>query len=50
MLTQMFILGPRLVLSIREHHARLIAYSDATTTMTSVAFQESDYVSTSGNV
>jgi hypothetical protein len=50
MLTQMFILGPRLILSIREHHARLIAYSDATTTMTSVAFQESDYVSTSGNV
>ncbi|KAG2044609.1 hypothetical protein BDR03DRAFT_939534 [Suillus americanus] len=50
MLTQMFILGPRLILSIREYHARLVADSDAATTMASIAFQERDYLPTSSHV
>ncbi|KAG1809797.1 uncharacterized protein HD556DRAFT_1315739 [Suillus plorans] len=41
MLTQMFVLGPRLILSIREYHARLVAQSDAATAVTSINFQES---------
>ncbi|KAG2050590.1 hypothetical protein BDR06DRAFT_959967 [Suillus hirtellus] len=40
MLTQMFILGPRLILSIREYHAELVAHSDAASAMTSIDFQE----------
>ncbi|KAG1809805.1 uncharacterized protein HD556DRAFT_1522289 [Suillus plorans] len=41
MLVQMFILGPRLILSIREYHARLVAQSDAATAVASINFQES---------
>ncbi|KAG1738105.1 uncharacterized protein EDB91DRAFT_1139043 [Suillus paluster] len=47
---QMYVLGPRLVLSIREYHAKLVADSDAATAMTSIAFQERVYVSTSSTV
>ncbi|KAG1725170.1 uncharacterized protein EDB91DRAFT_1350852, partial [Suillus paluster] len=39
MLVQMFVLGPRLILSIREYNAKLVADSDAGTAMTSIAFQ-----------
>lgn len=42
-----FVLGPRLILSIREYNAELVAGSDTATTMTSIAFQERSYVSTS---
>jgi hypothetical protein len=36
---QMFVLGPRLILSIREYHAELVARSDGGTCMTSIYFQ-----------
>ncbi|KIK45373.1 hypothetical protein CY34DRAFT_801739 [Suillus luteus UH-Slu-Lm8-n1] len=45
---QTFVLGPRLILSIREYTAELAASSDAATAMTSIAFQEQ--VSTSSTV
>lgn len=44
---QMFVLGPRLVLSIREYHARLVINSDEGTGMTTIAFQERGNVSNS---
>ncbi|KAG2356888.1 hypothetical protein BDR07DRAFT_415877 [Suillus spraguei] len=47
---QMFVLGPRLILSVRAYHAKLVADSDATTDMTSVAFQEHVHISTSSSV
>jgi hypothetical protein len=47
---QMFVLGPRLILSIREYHAKLVADSDAATSMTSIAFEERVDISTSSSV
>jgi len=47
---QMFVLGPRLILSIREYHAKLVATSDEGTGMTTIAFQERSHVSTRGSV
>ncbi|KAG1774483.1 hypothetical protein EV702DRAFT_526400 [Suillus placidus] len=47
---QMFVLGPRLILSVREYHANLVAESDAETSMTSIVFQEHVHVSTSNPV
>ncbi|KAG2365564.1 hypothetical protein BDR07DRAFT_1459051, partial [Suillus spraguei] len=43
---QLFVLGPRLILSIREYHAKLVADSDAAAGMTSIALQERVYIST----
>ncbi|KAG2103776.1 uncharacterized protein F5147DRAFT_762264 [Suillus discolor] len=37
---RMFVLGPRLVLSVREYSAKLVAYSDAETSMNLIVFQE----------
>ncbi|KAG2107136.1 uncharacterized protein F5147DRAFT_837409 [Suillus discolor] len=37
---QMFVLGPRLILSIREYHAKLVEYSDAEISMNTIVFQE----------
>ncbi|KAG2093895.1 uncharacterized protein F5147DRAFT_840412 [Suillus discolor] len=37
---QMFVLGPRLILGVREYNAKLVANSDAASRMTSIAFQE----------
>jgi len=39
---QMFVLGPRLILSIREYHARLVTNSESATGMplSIIAFQE----------
>ncbi|OAX32398.1 hypothetical protein K503DRAFT_805257 [Rhizopogon vinicolor AM-OR11-026] len=45
-LMQMFILGPRLILSIREFNANVVENSDAATGMTSIAFQAGRPVST----
>ncbi|KAG2117582.1 hypothetical protein DEU56DRAFT_984840 [Suillus clintonianus] len=45
----MCVLGPRLILSIREHNARLVASSDAETHMTSIAFQAGGDVLTGGD-
>ncbi|KAG1755314.1 hypothetical protein EDD22DRAFT_850442 [Suillus occidentalis] len=47
---QMFLLGPRLILSVREYHAKLVAGSDADTSMNSIVFQEHVHISTSGTV
>ncbi|KAG1743991.1 uncharacterized protein EDB91DRAFT_206691 [Suillus paluster] len=47
---QMFVLGPRLILSVREYNAKLVADSDAATAMTSIAFQERVHVATSSSV
>ncbi|KAG1775296.1 hypothetical protein EV702DRAFT_1280157 [Suillus placidus] len=49
-LTQMFVLGPRLILSVREYHAKLVADSDTATAMISIAFQERVHVETSSSV
>ncbi|KAG2337447.1 hypothetical protein BDR05DRAFT_773115 [Suillus weaverae] len=40
LVVQMFVLGPRLILSVREYHAKLVADFDAETCMTSIVFQE----------
>ncbi|OAX37721.1 hypothetical protein K503DRAFT_783422 [Rhizopogon vinicolor AM-OR11-026] len=37
---QMAVLGPRLILGLREYHAELVVNSDERTVMTSIAFQE----------
>jgi hypothetical protein len=42
---QMFVLGPRLILSVRAYHAMLVAGSDAETSMNSIVFQEHVYLS-----
>jgi hypothetical protein len=47
---QMFVMGPRLILSVREYHAKLVADSDAETSMKSIVFQEHVHVSTSSTV
>ncbi|KAG2139679.1 hypothetical protein DEU56DRAFT_942325 [Suillus clintonianus] len=47
---QCYVLGPRLILSLREYHARLVADSDAATGMTSIAFLERVQISTGSGV
>jgi len=47
---QVFILGPRLILGIREHHANLVANPDEGVGMISVVFQERIQISTGGGV
>jgi hypothetical protein len=49
-LVQLFVLGPRLILGVREYHAELVAKSDTASAMTSIAFQERVHVSTSSSV
>ncbi|KAG1771959.1 hypothetical protein EV702DRAFT_1246800 [Suillus placidus] len=39
-IVQMFVVGPRLVLGVREHHDRLVANSDAGIAMSTITFQE----------
>ncbi|KAG2348010.1 hypothetical protein BDR05DRAFT_599874 [Suillus weaverae] len=41
---QLFVLGPRLILSIREYHARLIAESNRETGISMIAFREDVHV------
>jgi hypothetical protein len=50
LVVQMFVLGPRLILSVREYHAGLVANSDAETSMNSIIYWECAYVSTSSSV
>ncbi|KAG2046186.1 hypothetical protein BDR06DRAFT_1025638 [Suillus hirtellus] len=45
-----FVLGPRLILGIREYNAELVADYDAATGMTSIAFQERVHISTGSSV
>ena len=49
-LVQIFVLGPRLILGVREYHANLVANSDEGTNMTSIAFQEHVQISTGSSV
>ncbi|KIK45386.1 hypothetical protein CY34DRAFT_10453 [Suillus luteus UH-Slu-Lm8-n1] len=44
--TVMCVLGPRLILGIREYHAKLVANSGGVPSLTSIAFQERVHVST----
>jgi hypothetical protein len=46
----MFVLGPRLILSVREYYAQLVAGSDAETCMKSIVFQERVHIQTSSIV
>ncbi|KAG2101145.1 hypothetical protein BD769DRAFT_188315 [Suillus cothurnatus] len=50
LVVQMFVLGPRLILSVREYHAKLVANSDAETSMNSIVYWECVHVSTSSFV
>jgi len=47
---QMFVLGPRLILGVREYHAKLVDGADAGDRMSSIAFGERVHVSTSHSV
>jgi hypothetical protein len=47
---QMFVMGPRLILSVREYHAKLVAKSDAEISMSSIVFEEHVHVPTSSTV
>jgi len=49
-IVQMFVLGPRLILGVREHHAKLVAHSDEGTGMASIVFQERIQITTGGGV
>ncbi|KAG0703739.1 hypothetical protein DFH29DRAFT_998182 [Suillus ampliporus] len=49
-MVQMFVLGPRLILSVREYHAKLVTDSDEGTGTTTIAFQEGGQVLTGGDV
>ncbi|KAG2060417.1 hypothetical protein BDR06DRAFT_1017420 [Suillus hirtellus] len=49
-MAQLFVLGPRLILRVREYHAKLVADSDTASAMTSIAFQERVHVGTSSSV
>ncbi|KAG2135149.1 hypothetical protein DEU56DRAFT_913520 [Suillus clintonianus] len=47
---QMFVLGPRLILDVREYNAKLVARSDEGTHMTSLAFRTGGDALTGGDV
>ncbi|KAG1781512.1 hypothetical protein EV702DRAFT_590051 [Suillus placidus] len=47
---QMFVLGPRLILGVREYHAKLMTDFDVAAGMTSIAFQERVHISTGSGV
>ncbi|OAX35324.1 hypothetical protein K503DRAFT_374120 [Rhizopogon vinicolor AM-OR11-026] len=47
---QMFVLGPRLILGVRQYHEKLVANSDEGTAMTSMAFQEHINITTGSGV
>jgi hypothetical protein len=47
---QMVILGPRLILGVREHNAKQVANSDEASAMISIAFQRHIHISTGSTV
>jgi hypothetical protein len=47
---QMFVLGPRLILGVREYHAKLVANSHAGSGIYSVVFQEHIHITTGSGV
>lgn len=49
-IVQSSVLGPRLILGVREYHAKLVIDSDAGPSMISIAFEECVHISTSNSV
>jgi len=47
---QMFVLGPRLIINVREYRAKLVGKFEAGTVMTTIVFQERVHASTGGGV
>jgi hypothetical protein len=47
---QMFVLGPRLILGVREYHANIVANSDEGAGMVSIVFEERIQITTGGGV
>jgi len=47
---QMFVLGPRLILGVREYYANLVANADEDTCMASIVFEERIHITTGGGV
>lgn len=47
---QLFVLGPRLILSVRQSHAKNLDNSDAGADMIPMSFQERTYASTGSGV
>ncbi|KAG2342701.1 hypothetical protein BDR05DRAFT_340314 [Suillus weaverae] len=47
---QLFVLGPRLILSLREYHAQLVESSDEGTCITTMDFHERGHALTGGSV
>jgi hypothetical protein len=47
---QMFVLGPRLILGVREHDAKIAVSSDSGPSFTTIIFQEREFVSTDSYV
>ena len=50
LIVQMFVLGPRLILGVREYHAKLVANSDADASLNSIVFEERVHISTGSGV
>jgi len=50
LVVQTFVLGPRLILGVREYHAKLVANSDDGTGMASIVFQERIHITTGDGV
>jgi hypothetical protein len=49
-IVQMVILGPRLIIGLREYHANLVTNSDEGTGMASIVFRERVHISTGSGV
>lgn len=47
---QLFVMGPRLILSVRQYHAELVAKSDEGTGMATIAFRDRVDESTADDV
>lgn len=50
MVVQMFVLGSRLILSVREHHAKLVSDFDTGTALSSIVFQDRIHMQTGSSV
>ncbi|KAG2365591.1 hypothetical protein BDR07DRAFT_1607429 [Suillus spraguei] len=50
LVVQLFVVGPRLILSVRRYRAELMAYSDEETGIVSIALQERGHVSTTSSL
>jgi len=50
LVVQMYVLAPRLILSIRQYNTKAVAKSDEATAMTSIAFQQRTQMSNVNDV